>query len=257
MHKFFGVFFALLVISGQVHAAGAVPAKNQELNDLYKREMEPAREDTIGISILPYYDPILPYQKTGFGTQSGQFAYQNQAGLSGVQMMLNLTHGNFEISSGIDYTFNQSIQGSQTPAFVWPNGVYINSQQLSMMGIKLLQLGYRMPANAFSVVPYVGVGVYYGKNVLELGSTSYGSNDTVTYSKLFGTVSAGARLEYNILRNLTLGVAVEVYQPFKLADQLSQNGVWALVGSDDVLKGNTDFAFNFGGRIMASAGVSF
>ena len=135
------------------------------------------------------------------------------------------------------------------------------------MGFKLLQIGYHFPAAQFTIVPYGGIGVYYGKNTLNFANfNAGGQTDQVIYSKLLATFTAGARLDFNFTKDHSFagGAGVEVFMPTKLSDQLSQNGIGIdsviseLSGYDSYLQQNMDFSrLGVGGRVYLEIGAYF
>ena len=130
------------------------------------------------------------------------------------------------------------------------------------MGLRIAQIGYRFPAAQFTIVPYGGVGVYYGKNQLTYADNLVGgASNTVTYTKLMATFDAGVRLDFNFNQShsFTGGIGAEVLTPSTISDQLSQSG-GALAespGNESYFQQNMNFMTSVGGRVYAEIGAYF
>ncbi|MGZ3722303.1 MAG: hypothetical protein ACXVA9_05205 [Bdellovibrionales bacterium] len=218
-----------------------------------------------GARVQFYYDPLSGYSKLLTNNQNlpALFGYQTTTGnMSGVQAMWSVwAPSDFEFQTGLDYVFPVSVQGQQnTTAF---SSYTVNSQTLSIVGFKVLQVGYRINMADFTLAPYGGIGVYYGKNAITFQTTTFPqSNNNVTYTKLMMVYTAGARLDYNFNRKRTIaaGVGVEFFVPTKITDQLSQDGS---IGSEfqggnaSYLQANMDFLTGIGARLYAGVAAYF
>lgn len=223
--------------------------QNQEAHEMQEVLPPPTPHNHYGFQFQFYDDPITNYEKLNFANQVNQFGYDGITGLTGLVAMFSIiTPSHVELSTGLDYSFTQNVQGTQTPPLGWVNNVSIAQQQFSMIGLRAIQVGYRVAAGPFSIIPYGALGVYYGKNVVTFNSSTFGNSDVVTYSKIYFNLIAGARLEYHFLNYFAAGLGLELYDPIKYSDQFSQNGPWVFEGDDDNIRSNMDFATNFGGR---------
>lgn len=224
-----------------------------------------------GIRVDVYYDGVSQYDKlysTNYGV--GQFANQTATGISGMEFLLQTVVHRWEFSTGLDYAFPINAQGQQGA-----NAFYVvNNQTLNIMGLKALQVGYHFDGGQFSIVPYGGIGIYYGKNVVNLSNyataTPAGGQDTVTYTKILANFLAGVRLEYDFSKQAPIfsaGITIEAFVPTKLSDSLAQTGTTGTVGNgtgtseipgyETNLQNNMDFMTNFGARLMANVSVYF
>ena len=241
------------------------PAPAQQAPREFDRAIDaenPPEPKGLGIQLQVYYDPLMIAERFNPTGTQGQYSYQNTTGVGGMQLMFaRINRAHFEFTSGIDYMFTENVQNQQTI----PIGNYlVNGQTFNLMGVKVLQIGYRFAAGPFTVVPYSGVGVYYGKNavtIANLGLPAGSNTDTVTYSKLIGTWNAGARLDFdfNKARTFAAGVALELTVPFKIADSLSQSGSVQNIqaGYESNLQNSLDFMNSVSGRVVGTVAVYF
>ncbi len=253
-------------------ASAAQPKRNvQEASDAATGFDDPAysypeprrrkQSQMFGLQFGVYYDPFSTYNRSAAGIAAvNQVSWTTGTGMGGVQLLLAATvHSDFEFATGIDYQFPINIQGQQS-AF---SNFYVNNQTLNVMGLKVIQIGYRVPAGNFTIVPYGGLGLYYGKDVLNLTNATAGATDQVTYSKLTANFYAGCRMDFNFndSHSFVAGLGIEFFVPTKLADQISQsggNGGSAEVpGGEVYLQPSMDFMTGIGGRIMGNAAVYF
>lgn len=209
----------------------------------------------LGISVQGYYDPVSSYLKMETTAATGVFGSQSGAGFGGMQFMVSYTNNyNFEFSTGFDYLFPVNAQGQQ----VVTGSFAVNSQSISILGLKLVQVGYKIPFNHFTLVPYGGLGLYLGKNVINL-TTGVGLVDTVTYSKTSFTFTAGLRGDLALNDSFSLNFALEGFVPYDYATQLTQSGTSAseMPGYESELQAQMGFMGSFGFRILGGAKVSF
>lgn len=216
-----------------------------------------SRPDTakLGVQVTLYYDPLLNADK--LNTNNGiatQFTNQSATGIAGMEALFSvLTGGHFEFMSGFDYGFPISLQGQQSTF-----GTYVvSNQNFNLMGVKMLQVGYHIDFNQFSVVPYGGFGVYYGQNVLNM--TASGVNNKVVYSKTMGVFSFGARAQFKVSDSFDLGGGLEGLLPTTISSQLSQSGTATseLPGSESYLQDNMDFMTGVSLRLVAHVALHF
>jgi len=206
-----------------------------------------------GARINIYYDPMSTYSRmvTNNTTLAQNFGYNTvTGGMAGLQAMWSVwAPSDFEFHTGIDWMFPVDVQDQQTNF----GGFTVNGQNLNVMGLKLLQVGYRFYMGDFNVVPYGGVGVYYGRNQTTLMSGN--QTDLVNYTKLMVQYSGGFRAEYNFTRqrSIVFGLGAEFFVPTKLTDQVSQSGaVEVLPGTEPYLQANMDFMTGIGCRIYGT-----
>lgn len=216
-------------------------------------------KSTMGIRVDAYYDGLSSFDKfVPYSSIPAGFANQTTTGgISGMEVLYSRLIDKWEFTTGIDYMFQLSVQGASVPI---AGAFAVNNQTLNMMGIKLLQIGYRFDVGtSFVITPYAGVGFYYGKDTLTL--TVNGGNDVVNYTKLLCSWIAGARAEYVFPGSprFALGLAGEFFLPTKIDDELSQAGgnLSELPGSEPYLQNNMDFMTGVGGRIMGNVSVYF
>jgi hypothetical protein len=278
MTKHFAVFIVLILASFQVRADDApatpafappipsrAPANMGGVEPLYDTpEPAPAinKNGRDGARIEGYWDPMSTYSKMVTNTSlPSQFGYQgNQGGIFGMQAMWSVwAPSDWEFQTGVDYMFPINVQGQQT---AYPGYYTVNGQTLNMIGLKLMQVNYRFNFGDFTIAPYAGFGIYYGKDSVTLSSPFAGQQtDLVNYSKLLAVYTAGARADYNFNRNHTIagGVGFEFFVPTKFADDLSQSGSTTseLPGQETYLQSNMDFMTGVGVKLMISVAGYF
>src|ERR1035437_1229198 len=165
----------------------------------------PNKDGRDGARVQFYYDPLSSYSKlvTNAGASPTQFGYSSTSGnMGGIQMMWSVwAPSDFEFQTGIDYVFPVDVQGQQNTV-----GTYVvNGQTLNVVGFKILQAGYRFNFGDFTLAPFGGFGIYYGKNSLTLANAlSGGQTNLINYTKLMAVYTAGARLDYNLNSSRTL-----------------------------------------------------
>lgn len=201
-----------------------------------------------------YYDPLTPYLKTVTSTSPTLFGSTTGTGLGGMQVLVSYEVRHFEFATGFDYIFQVNEQGTQA----FTGQFAVNSQTLNVMGLKLIQAGYDFKFGNFGIIPYAGVGVYYGRDVLSL-YTNTNVIDTVTLSKLMAMFTAGVRGEYSFTKNFSLNAALEADQPVGLQTDLAQSGGTGgeLPGYESSLQSQMDYMTSTGLRIIGGVKVSF
>ena len=212
-----------------------------------------------------YYDGLSNVART-MNVNSGtpmNFFSQNITGMTGIQILGTLWRGDWEFSSGIDYTLPFNVESAQP---VMQAGYNVNSQDFESFGVKLLQVGYRIPQQRINLVPYAGLGMSYGKNVLKVWSSTFGGENVISHVKVMANFIAGIRIDFNLLPSggLAAGLSLEAFQPVTLANHLEQNaGKDAAYlqnnnsGTNQDLSSRMDFMNSTGGRIMATVAGYF
>ena len=221
----------------------------------------PPEPSGFGVQLQVYYDPLTIYERFNPTGVQGQYSYQNTTGLGGMQLMFaRINRAHFEFTTGLDYTFPETVQSQQTI----PIGNYlVNGQSFNLIGVKILQVGYRFGAGPFTIVPYTGAGVYYGRNSVTIANLGLpnSATDAVTYSKLIGTWVLGGRMDFdfNKARTFSAGIALEMFVPFKIADSLAQSGAATAIqpGDEPQLQSSLDFMTSVSGRVMGSVACYF
>ncbi len=216
------------------------------------------KKDYFGAHLMGYYDPLSSFSQLVSSPILGTFSSTTTTGSGGMMVLFTLLNSmDFEVSTGFDYLFPVSVQGRQG----FTGNYQVTGQNLNIMGIRILQVGYQFTSGSFMLVPYGAVGLYYGRNVATVTTQNQPDSNQITYTKLFSTFTFGARGAVDVAKQhtFTLGLAVEGFMPVKIADQLSQLGTInsEFPGAESALQPNLEFMNNFGVRIVADIRILF
>jgi len=226
-------------------------------NEVVEESMAAEGQSDFGLSLSVFHDPLTKVNKLTFGDSEYEFGNEEVSGLTGLSLRFSVVSNKLIFSFGLDYTLETDIGGDGAAPSSWTSGLNASSQKFDMLGIQLIDIAYPIAKGDITILPSAGFGINIGNNKVKIDSEDYGSANEITYMKVLGVLNAGAKAEYEFVKNLVPFIGADLLLPFKLGDNLDQSGDWSFYSLDEELTSNLDFMSSLGARINLGVGYYF